>query len=671
MRPRSVANAAFAALALALLSACAPGGRPAAKVAGAPAALRLGSPFSSHMVIQRDSAAPIWGIDAPGTKVVVEAAGRKWKTSAGGDGKWKVAIGPFTPGEPFSIAVAGSRTEVLEDVVAGDVWLASGQSNMEFKLENEDGAEAVIAAADQPQIRLLTIPHNGTATPVDFVENPGWARCTPTTAAPFSAVAYHFGKEIQATQKVPVGLVLSSWGGATMESWTRLDAMTADPAFAWAAKEQSEWLDRAKKLEKEVAAYRAASTEWETLPPRKRLQDPGEGVMIPGWNRPDFDDSGWETVRVPDDVNLKVGNFDGVYCFRKSIDIPAEWQGKELLLSLGGIDDEDVTYLNGAEVGRTELKTTPSTGIHRRKYLIPAGAFQPGRNVIAIRNFDFQNVGGFRGPSNELWIAPAGSKASAIPLNTDWRVRVVYSERGKPSPVLPPERDVPALLYNGMIHPLQPMALRGVIWYQGESNADRAADYRHLSETMITDWRRQFGHGDFPFLYVQLAGYDINWPGWIQVMEAQQQTLTVPNTGMAVAADVGAEKDIHPKDKQTVGQRLALVGRAVAYGEKIVHSGPTLEKAVGAKHGAVELGFANVGGGLVLRPGIVGAFEIAGADGNFQPASAVVVDGKVVVSSPGITAPKAVRYAWRNFPTCQLYNREGLPAPPFRAEIGQ
>jgi sialate O-acetylesterase len=659
-------------LAIGLLVSCASGDRKPAPSAPDPV-LRLGSPFSSHMVVQRDEAVAIWGIDHPGQQVTLSTPSRTWAVRASEDGKWTTTIGPFAVGDPFALSVQGSRQIVLDDVVAGEVWLASGQSNMEFMLKNEVGGAAEVAAADQPLIRLLTIPHNGAVEPVEFVENAGWTACTPQSAATFSAVAYHFGAELHESLNVPIGLIHCSWGGASMESWTRLGAMADDPMLSFTVKQHDDWAAKAASAKPLLEAYRKGIAEWDANPPRttRFITDPGQSVMEEGWNTIAFDDSAWGDVLIPGEVNIAMGAIDGVIAFRKAVDIPASLSGRTLTLSLGAIDDQDITYFNGVEVGRCGAET-PSAATSRRKYVVPAELVKTGRNLVAVRVFDKAGVGGFRGPAKELTLTPLDDPNAAIPLNDAWKFKVMHSVPGRPSPPLPTERDVPGLLYNGMVNPLIPFRFRGVIWYQGEANTDRAEQYRHLSEVMITDWRRQFGHGDFDFHFVQLAGFGINSPGWIEIMEAQQQTLAVPRTGMAVAADIGDRGDIHPKNKKDVGHRLALVARARTYGEEITHSGPTLLQA--RREGSrIVATFDHVGSGLVLKtspdPFRPSSFEVAGADGIFHPATVTIEGSALRIVSDRVAQPATVRYAWRNFPTCELYNKEGLPAPPFRSTL--
>ncbi|MDK2971621.1 MAG: sialate O-acetylesterase [Candidatus Sumerlaeota bacterium] len=631
------------------------------------AAFRLGSPFSSHMVVQRDVAVPIWGMDRPGQAVRIESGEFIWIARADEHGRWKTDIGPFAAGGPYEIAIDGSESVVLTDVLAGEVWLASGQSNMEWHLQWTDDAEAEIARADWPRIRLLTIPHNGTVEPVDFVANEGWKPCTPENVAWFSAAAYYFGKELHQELGVPIGLVNCSWGGASMEAWTPLDAMANDPVLAWTVEEHAKYA-AAHANPAVIEAYERKLAAWIAETGGKEYYlDPGDTGLAEGMATPDFDDSAWKTVRVPEATQKELDAIDGVFWFRHAFDLPADWAGQELRLTLGAIDDTDVTYLNGVEVGRTG-EDTPGFWAAKRDYVLPAGVARAGRNVLAVRVFDRTLAAGFTGAPNELALGPADGSAAPMPLAGTWKYHVTVELPARPAAPTVGEQNVPALLYNGMIHPLEPMRFRGAIWYQGESNAVRADQYRHLSEVMIGEWRQRFGHGDFPFLLVQLAGFDVDWPGWLEVMEAQAQTLELPATAMAVAADIGDPKDIHPRNKRELGHRLALAARATVYGEEdLIYSGP-LPTGATTQGNAVLVSFDHVGSGLVSRSGgvWVKGFEIAGEDGHFVPATAMIRGNEVAVSSQDVPSPKLVRYAWRNYPACDLYNAEGLPTPPFR-----
>lgn len=663
-RQSSLARA-LAAVALALTALANP---PIANAEESSTVMRLASPYSSHMVVQRDVPVPIWGVDSPGATVRITARNNEWTTTAGTDGRWKIEIGPFAVGAPFEINIQGSETFALQDVLAGEVWLASGQSNMEWPLSSAKDGERDLANADIPEMRLLTIPRNGTVEPVEFVANDGWQPCTPQTAASFSAVAYHFGRELHDELGVPIGLVCNAWGGASMETYTRLGVLADDAIMSHQLTMLDDYLAK-RNAPGVMDAYRASLAKWEALTEgRGHHNDPGDNGAAQGWTRADFDDTSWKQVQIPTTVLQEVGSIDGAFWFRRSFDVPTAWAGKDLALSLGVIDSVDVAWVNGVEVGRTGNET-PGYWSRARRYTIPGAVVHAGRNTITVRVFEQSWTGDPFGQPGEMAVAPADGSAPGVALAGDWKYRVAVELMAKPKSPLPEERDIPTLLYNGMVRPLVPMRFRGVIWYQGETNSGRWQEYRHLNELMITDWRRQFDHGDFPFLFVQLAGYEA-WPGWLELMVEQQRCLEIPATGMAVAADLGEIHDIHPRNKRDVAHRLALIARATVYGEDVVFSGPTL--AAATRDGSrIRLSFNNVGGGLMARSGgeDVGSFEIAGVDGEFLPGKASIDGGTIVVSNQAVGHPARVRYAWRNFPDCDLANREGLPASPFETTV--
>ncbi len=477
------------------------------------AEVTLPSVLTDHMVIQRDRPVHIWGTAAPGESVTVRFRGESGTATAGDLGRWSLFLSPGDAGGPFVLTVDGRNSIRLIDILVGDVWIASGQSNMEFSVGQADNGPDEVAAARYPRIRLFRVDHRVSDHPMDDVQAAPWVECSPDSIAEFSAVAYFFGRDLQKKLDVPIGLIESNWGGTPVDAWTRLGAIAGDASLmpsigAWAHMMENQ------------------ST---TLLERQRR------------------------IR--------------------------EWQ-------------------KAVDQARAE------------------GTAPPGRPW-------FPN------------------------MENSWQ---------------------PAGLYNAMIAPLTRFPIRGAIWYQGESNAsaERAPLYARLFQTMIRDWRRAWALGDFPFLFVQLANYkDSSRTYWPELREAQLETLSVVKTGMAVAIDIGNPDDIHPRNKQEVGRRLALAARAVEYGESIEYSGPIFRQAV-PEDGTVRIWFDHSTSGLVAKGGDLTGFEIAGADENFQPAAAVIDGLTVVVSSPGVPHPTRVRYGWADDPDCNLYNSEGLPASPFR-----
>ncbi len=641
------------------------------------AEIRLSPLLGDHMVLQRDAKVHIWGTATPGEKVKVEFNGQKKKDKADKDGNWSVYLKPMQAGGPCEMTIS-TKTEkvVLKDVLVGEVWVGSGQSNMEWPVAASADAQNEIAAANYPNIRLFTVAKNPQVKPIMNLTG-NWVACTPQTIPGFSAVAYYFGRKLHKDLNVPVGLINSSWGGTNAETWTSYEALKSKTELKhfWAA------IDKANEnIEQAMKTYQDQLAEWEKATGRG---DPGNVGVTKGWADPKFSTADWKTKNLPDGFDTIDGNtdFDGIVWFRKEVDIPAAWNGKDLELRLGAIDDFDITYVNGKEVGRTGSET-PGAWAVARVYKVPAACLKPGKNVIAIRVVD-NFLGGMVGNSAaEFCLVPLADKQKEKPLCIagPWQYKVEYQMTPKASNIGKPtqagvagEVNQPTSLYNGMINPLTPYTIRGAIWYQGESNAGRGAEYRVLFPAMIEGWRKAWNQGDFPFLFVQLANFTPVVPdpvqeGWADLREAQMFTLKTPNTGMAVIIDIGDAADIHPKNKQDVGNRLALWALATTYGQKdLVYSGP-LYKSMKVEGDKVRISFDHLGGGLVAKGDKLTGFAIAGADKKFVHAQAKIEGDTVVVWSEKVANPVVVRYAWANNPVCNLYNKAGLPASPFRTD---
>lgn len=635
------------------------------------ATVRLPALVGSHMVLQRERPVPVWGWAAPGEQVQVTFRGKTYAASApDASGRWQATL-PATPaGGPYELTVQGQNTVVLTDVLVGDVWLASGQSNMQMPVKDRPGgyqpvqqANQEIAAANWPSIRFFTVSQTVAYRPQADVAGSGWQVCSPATVAQLSAVAYFFGRNICQRYNVPVGLLVSSWGGTPAEAWTSAEGVRALPAFA---PQVADFARRTTNLNDDQRTYDARQQE---LLRNARAYDHG---YLPGgqtWASPAVDARAWPTLPLPGLWESAPGlaTYDGVVWFRKEIDLPASLAGQPLTLTLGKIDDADSTFVNGVRVGY-------GSGYNQlRRYPVPAGLLHPGRNVIAVRVVDTGGGGGIAGEPNELMLSAPGSSL-AIPLAGSWQYQLGLDPQVQPVPPVPGGgQHAPTALYNGMIAPLQPFALKGVIWYQGESNADRAEQYRTLFPALIADWRGHW-NTELPFLFVQLASFMPARPAptesaWAELREAQALTLQVPGTGMATAIDIGEAADIHPHNKQEVGRRLALAARHVAYGDKkVVYSGPTYASLVVAGK-AIRLKFTHYGAGLAVKNGpALQGFAVAGADRQFHWATARLVGKEVVVESPEVSQPVAVRYDWADNPNGNLINREGLPAVPFRTD---
>ena len=618
--------------------------------------------FTDHMVFQRGIEAPVWGWAQPGSQVIVSLAHQMALAKADDDGRWEVKLGPFNAGGPFELKVSGPENRTLKNVMVGDVWLCSGQSNMEWPVRLSNNPEKEIEAANHPNIRLFTVPKKIAHTPQSLAEA-SWEVCSPSTIAEFSAVGYFFGRQLHQDLDVPIGLIDSSWGGTIAEAWTSAGALNTLADFRDAVADVQEWAREADETE---AAYQEKVRDWWSD------SDPGSQAGA-RWSDSEQDDSRWPRMALPGNWESDaLPDFDGIVWFRKTFTIPERWVGDDLMLHLGRIDDADSTFVNGRLVGSGNLWN------QERRYRVPASLLLKGENTIAIRVLDTGGEGGVYGAPNDLYFKSAdAAKVGAQPLSGWWRYQVGAAAKDlKPFPSRRGRSpNVATVLYNGMIAPLLPYGIRGATWYQGESNASRPTQYRTLLPTMIEDWRQQFGQGDFPFLIVQLANFyerapDPSDPTWAALREAQALTAeNDPQTGLAVIIDIGEAGDIHPRNKQDVGKRLALGAHDIAYGKDVVSSGPRYRSMTRSGR-AIALSFDHVGSGLVAKwGGPLEGFSIAGADGNFVWADAIIIGDQVLVSSPKVQAPDRVRYAWANNPACNLYNQEGLPAIPFRTDI--
>lgn len=638
----------------------------------ASADVKLPAVFGDNMVLQRGMAIPVWGWAGPGEQVSVRLGdGAAATATADKDGNWRVNLPAREAGGPLQMKVEGKNTVTFGNVMIGDVWVCSGQSNMQFGLSGVKDAPAEIAAASYPNIRLFTVPNTVALEPQKDTKGQ-WAACDSQTARNFSAVAYFFGRDLNKALDVPIGLIHTSWGGTPAESWISRAGLAAEPELATFIQRIPTELKSDPQAAKD---YEAKMKEWEA---KAYFTDPGNKGFGMGWAAADTDTADWKPMAVPGYWEAAGLMIDGVVWFRKDVQIPAEWAGKDLALSLGPIDDGDTTYFNGTQVGAIGMET-PNWWQAPRRYTVPASLVKAGRAVIAVRIYDRWLNGGFGGVPADLTLAPKDG-GTPISLAGQWVYKIEVSrpqpEQPIPQPQAPAGPDnpwIPTSLYNAMISPLIPYGIKGAIWYQGESNADRAYQYRTLFRDMISDWRKAWGEGDFTFLFVQLANYQLAQQqpsensAWAELREAQTMTLSLPRTGMAVIIDVGEAADIHPKDKQTVGARLALAARAVACGQDIVYSGPMYD-SMKVEGGKAVLSFKHVGGGLVAHGEALKGFAVCGADKRFVWADAQISGDQVIVSSAEVPQPAAVRYGWADNPTCDLYNKEGLPASPFRTD---
>ena len=605
--------------------------------------------FSEDAVLQRDRSLTIWGWAAANADVKVKFDGGERTVSADNSGYWSVPIRPRPAGGPYSLEVnSEGQTETRANLMFGDVWLCSGQSNMEFQVNGTNNAAAEKAAANYPNIRLLHIPNNIRSAPVDNV-NASWKVCTPETVGNFSAVGYFFGRKLNQDLKIPIGLIDSTWGGTPAEAWVSEPALKKMGDFDGNLASLHARADNPASVASQMTAW------WQN--------DAGTKV---GWRNSDFADADWKTMAVPASWEDKgYPDFDGVMWFRREINVPADWAGRDLELNLGQIDDDDTTYWNGDLVGETR-----GYG-NARNYTIPGAQVKAGANTLAIRVLDTGGGGGLRSAMS----LGAKGESKKMSLDGDWKYHLGAAL--KELPPLPRETDqnTPTALYNGMIAPLLPGQIKGAIWYQGESNAGRAKQYQTLLPTLIGDWRARFGAATgapMPFYIVQLANFqqptdDPNKAGWGLIREAQSMTAkNVPDTGIAVISDIGEAGDIHPKNKQDVGLRLALAALHQTYGENIEFTGPTL-KSVAKQNGALQLTFDHADA-MTIKGEANRVFAVAGSDKKFSWATPTINGNTITLVSPDVAAPVYTRFGFSDNPRANLYNSAGLPASPFRTD---
>jgi sialate O-acetylesterase len=528
-------------------------------------------------------------------------------------------------------------------------------------------AEREIATANWPGIRVAKIPLATAPTPQTDVRTT-WRVAAPANAGSFTAIGYFFARELHHRTGVPIGIIDSTWGGTRVEAWVSREGLSG--VWPGVDAELQEIAAAAPDLPRIRAAYQAKLDVWEKTVFPQDMSDTGEPA---GWAKPGFDDRAWRTLPLPNTVQSQGLAANGAFWFRRTLDLPASAAGHNLVLSLGAIDDFDTTYFNGERVGGLGPETYGAY-LQPRRYTVPGRLVHAGPNTIAVRVFDRFGDGGFMGPADRLQAEVAGT---SIPLEGIWRWQIereippvsssIYATQ-PPAPAALQQQNQATALYNAMIAPLVGYGLRGFIWYQGEANVTAHATYQDRFTALIRDWRDRWGEGTLPFYFVQLASFTENgqWP-WLR--EAQTRTLAEPATGMAVTIDIGNAHDIHPRNKQDVGRRLALLALAGANGGKnVIATGPMLARV--EISGAAARIFWRESDGLRTHDGTaaVAGFALAGADGVYHPADARIDGDTVVVTSPAVPAPQGVRYAWADCPEVNLENGAGLPAAPFRTD---
>lgn len=623
--------------------------------------------FSDHAVLQKSARVPVWGKAAPGEPVTVTLGNAKAEATTDAAGRWMATLDLSQSGPgPYEMVVQGKNRLAVADVLVGEVWVCSGQSNMEWRLGSVISSKDEIPQSANLRLRQFAVTKAAAGTPADDLKG-SWQIASPETVKGFTAVGYYFGKTLEKDLQTPVGLLLTSWGGTQVEPWIPQEAFSADAELKQGA---DAMIDRKAKWKPLNDTYLVAQKAWDD---KYQLADQNSGTLP--------DDANWQPL-----VKESMPKEPGVAWYRLPLPVNSEQAGKPFPIALNSVDGLDQIYWNGKLVAEAPAKAGSEPA--RRTYSIPADQVKEGSSTLLVRVFNSR-----RAPVMEKFEgnAPWEVKVEkAVPLTAEAKRDLPVSPGKEPG-----DSGIASYLYNAMVNPLVPYAIRGAIWYQGESNAGRAFQYRSAFPMLIEGWRKKWNQGDFPFYFCQLANFQAktNQPGesdWAELREAQTLTTKVPNTGQAILIDLGESGDIHPQNKAEVGRRLAQLALADTYGRKIPAHGPTF-KSAGVEGDKMRVTFTHTDGGLVAQPvpatydvnvkagtteplkrnspdSPIEGFAICGADQKWVWANAHIDGDSVIVSAPGVTQPVAVRYGWANNPNVNLYNGAGFPAGPFRSD---
>ena len=636
-------------------------------VHGGPLSLKLHGLITNNMIFQAGKPARIAGKAKPGQKIMVKMAGKSAEVKADKKGNFEAVLPPFTYGGPYSLSVGG---KIIKNVLIGDIWVCSGQSNMEFTMNEVNNAKEEIEKAKYCNIRILTVQKSLSGGPEeDLPPGSSWKEVSPESIRGFSAAAYFFAREIHEKTGFPVGLINASWGGTRIEPWISMEGFR-------------KWECYSEEINKYAVKFKKAVKRTEFNWPREKPAAPvvelklhadsGNAGLALGFANPDFEDSKLKSMELPGYWTDKGLDFVGALWLRKTVNIPNGWIGSDLYLSLGAFTDFDTAYVNGEKVGFTGIET-PDFWAVNRKYVVPSKLVRPGKNIIAVRVFAHKTHGGSCGSARDMFLSVINMpKKGELKLFGKWKY-IVEKKLPRLYDVSPEsnlqglDSVTPTWVYNSMIAPVEKFPIKGVLWYQGEANGAEPEKYETLLPLLIKDWRNRWGGEEFPFYIVQLASYNAGVP-WAKLRDAQFKALSVKNTGLAVAIDIGEPDNIHPKNKQDVGKRLALNALAKVYGKNIEYSGPLPVKAE-KKGKQVIVSFSHAAG--LKTKGFGGklkGFETESKNGLVDYAPAKISGNKVVLSLKNRGA-SYVRYAWENYPECNLYNGANLPAVPFRKKI--
>lgn len=620
------------------------------------AQIKLPAIIKDSMILQRDANVTIWGWSSPKEKIQLKFKKKTFTTTADPNGNWKIILPPVPAGGPYSLEFSGKNKITLREILFGDVWFCSGQSNMVHQLNIHDVRYAKeIAEANYPEIRQFWVPNvTNLQAPQNDLPSGNWTPAVGEQVRPFSAVAYFFAKKIYEEYHIPIGIINASVGGTPIEAWISEDGLKDFSSIASVIQKNKD------------TAYINSFGRNATFKPRQQT-DLGL-LSSKKWFSVDYNPSGWRNINIPgywEDQGIK--DLNGVVWYRKIIDIPASMTGKQAKVFLGRIVDADELYINGKLVGSTTYQYP------QRRYTVPADVLKAGKNIFVVRVTNTSGKGGF--VPDKPYCVFAGN--DTVDLKGTWQYKVgdVFQPFGRGGGFGGISfQNQPAALYNAMVAPVINFTIKGFCWYQGETNAGKANEYAKLMPSLINDWRAKWNEGTLPFLSVQLPNYmDYNYlpseSGWAELREAQLKSLQVSNTAMAVTIDLGEWNDIHPDNKKDVGERLALAAMKIAYKKDIVYSGPIYQNTE-TEGNKIIIHFSNTGSGLITNDNEEpGEFAIAGADKKFVWAKAKIEGDKVIVWNENIPNPVYVRYAWADNPVHpNLYNKEGLPASPFRTD---
>ncbi|MBU3821276.1 sialate O-acetylesterase [Flavobacteriaceae bacterium XHP0103] len=631
--------------------------------------VKLPKLISDGLVLQRNAEIPIWGWGSPGEKITITFKGKKYRTTTSSEGKWTITLRKMDAGGPYTMTVSGNNTIEIKDILIGDVWLCTGQSNMVHELDIHDVAyEDEIKNANNPNIRHFKIPTTTSISgPQDDLAGGEWLKAVGEDVRPFSAVAYFFAKKIYEKYHIPIGLINASVGGTPIEAWTPKEGFKNFPDILNIIEENADTAFVNSQMRNAPSFDREPS----------KPTDKGLIGELP-WYDVNFKPKNWRRINIPgywEDQGAK--DLNGVVWFRREVELPKSMENKEGRIFMGRIVDADELYINGVKVGEKTYQYP------QRRYKIPANLLKAGKNIFVVRVTNNNGKGGFV-PDKPYYIF---TDKDTVDLKGYWQYKVgeVFPPRdfsafrrnnnGEPRPRRINPQNEPSSLYNAMIAPYKQFPFKGILWYQGESNTGQAKLYEDYMHALINGWREVFNRPDMPVIYAQLPNFmDVSYvpseSNWAELRNSQLKALAIPNTAMTVNIDLGEWNDIHPDNKKDVGERMALAGLKLAYGEDLVYSGPMVKNYV-LNGNKIEITFDHIGSGLITNDGeALSEFAIAGADKKFVWAKAKIEDNKVVVWSDDIAEPKFLRYAWADNPdNPNLYNQDGLPASPFEIEL--